>query len=186
MTTVAFLIVAFLAVVLFIALYNKFIKLRNMVQEGWSLIDIQLKKRYDIIPQLVTVVKAFASHEKDLLHDITAMRAKAIDCTARKDKEIAENVLSDKIASLMVTMEAYPELKSNENFLQLQNQLFHIEENLQMARRYYNGTVRNYNIATQSFPGNFVATFFNFEKYDFFSLDSVEERKSYTLSFKEE
>lgn len=157
-----------------------------MAQEGWSLIDVQLKKRYDIIPQLVTTVKAFATHERDLLRDITALRAKAIDCTVRKEKEIAENVLSDKIASLMVSVEAYPDLKSNENFLQLQNQLFQIEENLQMARRYYNGTVRNYNIATQSFPGNMVASFYNFEKYDFFRLDSVEERKNYTLSFKDE
>ncbi|MFT4969206.1 MAG: LemA protein [Chitinophagales bacterium] len=175
-------------VVILIALavvFNKFIKLRNMVKEGWSLIDVQLKLRYEVIPNLVHTVKAYTEHERSILSEVTALRAKAMETSTPKGKSVSENVLSDKLSQLMIAIENYPELKADEHFLKLQEQIFEIENQIQMARRYYNGTVRNYNIGIQSFPANLVAAVFDFKKFDFFELDSIEERKNLEISFTE-
>lgn len=165
--------------------FNKFIKLRNMVKEGWSLIDVQLKLRYEVIPNLVHTVKAYTEHERSILSEVTALRAKAMETSTPKGKSVSENVLSDKLSQLMIAIENYPELKADEHFLKLQEQIFEIENQIQMARRYYNGTVRNYNIGIQSFPANLVAAVFDFKKFDFFELDSIEERKNLEISFTE-
>lgn len=154
-----------------------------MVLEGWSLIDVQLKLRYDIITRLVQSIKAYTKHESDIFRGVTALRTRAMQSDTPKEKEIAENVLTESVAHMMLVFENYPELKANEQFVTLQNQMMEIEEKIQKARRYYNGSVRKYNIATESFPANLVAALFRFERYDFFELDSIQERKSFELSF---
>lgn len=172
-------------VIAFVVVFNKFVRLRNMVLEAWSLIDVQLKLRYEVIPNLVHTVKAYTEHEKAILQEVTALRAKAMETSTPKGKSISENVLSDKLGQLMIAIENYPELKADEHFLKLQEQIYEIEDQIQLARRYYNGAVRNYNIGIQSFPANLVAAIFNFGKYDFFELDSIEERKNLEISFSE-
>lgn len=172
-------------IVAFAVAFNKFVRLRNMVKEGWSLIDVQLKLRYELIPNLVHTVKAYMEHERHILSEVTALRAKAMETSTPNGKSISENVLSDKLGQLMIAVENYPELKADEHFLKLQHQIFEIEDNLQMARRYYNGAVRNYNISIQSFPANIVAAIFDFRRFDFFELDSIEERKNLEISFSE-
>lgn len=183
MTAVYILISLLFVLIVVVFVYNKFIKLKNLVDEAWSLIDVQLKLRYDLIPNLVASVKAYTDHEQNILRDVAALRAKAMENTSAKGKTVPENSLSDKLAQLMITVENYPELKANEQFLKLQTQLHNIEDQLQMARRYYNGAVRNHNIAIQSFPANLIAALFKFEKYDFFELDSIDERKNVQISF---
>ncbi len=177
-----FIIVVLIALAV---VFNKFIRLRNMVKEGWSLIDVQLKLRYEVIPNLVHTVKAYTEHERSILSEVTALRAKAMETSTPKGKSVSENVLSDKLSQLMIAIENYPELKADEHFLKLQDQIFEIENQIQMARRYYNGAVRNYNIGIQSFPANMVAAVFDFKKFNFFELDSIEERKNLEISFTE-
>ena len=167
----------------FVLIYNKFIKLRNLVNEGWSLIDVQLRLRYDVIPNLINTVKAYTQHEQHILKEITALRAKAMETSTPNGKSISENVLTSKLAQLMITIENYPELKADQHFLKLQEQIYNVEDQIQMARRYYNGAVRNYNISIQSFPANLIAAIFDFRKFDFFELDSIEERKNLEISF---
>ncbi|MCB0510370.1 MAG: LemA family protein [Chitinophagales bacterium] len=185
--TSIYLAIFFLALsIAMIVSFNKFIKLRNLVKEAWSLIDVQLKLRYELIPNLVNTVKAYTTHEQNILRDISALRAKAMESSTPNGKSLSEGVLSDKLAQLMITIENYPELKADQHFLKLQEQLYTVENQIQMARRYYNGAVRNNNIAVQSFPANLLAAVFNFKNYDFFELDSLEERKSLELSFQDE
>jgi LemA protein len=154
-----------------------------LVNEAWSLIDVQLKLRYDLIPNLVASVTAYTQHEQNILKEVSALRAKAMENTSPKGKTVPENGLTNQLAKLMIAVENYPELKANEQFLKLQTQLHNIEDQLQMARRYYNGAVRNHNIAIQSFPANLLAALFKFEKFDFFELDSIDERKNVQISF---
>lgn len=175
-----------LLVAAIIIMFNKFVRLRNLVHEGWSLIDVQLKMRYEVIPNLVNTVKAYTKHEQAILRDVTALRAKAMETSTPQGKSVAENVLSDKLSQLMIAVENYPELKADEHFLKLQDQILDIENQLKMARRYYNGAVRNYNIGIQSFPANLIAAMFDFKAYDFFELDSIEERKNLEISFADE
>lgn len=154
-----------------------------MVTEAWSLIDVQLKLRYDMIPNLVNTVKAYTDHEKQILTEVTALRAKAMEITSPQGKSVSESILTDKLAQLMITIENYPELKANEHFLKLQTQIYDVENHLQMARRYYNGAVRNFNIAIESFPANLIAAIFGFKRKDFFELESIDERKNLEISF---
>lgn len=177
-----FIIVLLIALVV---IFNKFVRLRNLVREAWSLIDVQLKLRYEVIPNLVHAVKAYTDHEQAILREVTALRAKAMETSTPRGKSISENVLSDKLSQLMIAIENYPELKADKQFLKLQDQIFKIENHIQLARRYYNGAVRNYNIATQSFPANLLASIFDFKQFDFFELDSIEERKNLEISFKD-
>ncbi len=163
----------FVLVMVFIIFYNKFIKLRNLVQEAWSLIDVQLRLRYDVIPNLVNTVKAYMQHERTILTEVTALRAKAMETSTPNGKSVSENILTSKLSQLMVAVENYPELKADEHFIKLQDQIYNVEDQIQMARRYYNGAVRNYNIGVQTFPANLVAAFFDFRKFDFFELDSI-------------
>jgi LemA protein len=154
-----------------IAIYNRLVRQRNLVREGWSGIDVQLKRRTELVPNLVDTVKAYASHERGLFEEVTARRASSIAAHEVAEQAAAERALRGALGRLLAVAEAYPELKANENFLALQEQLAEIEDQLQMARRYYNGTVRDLNIGIQSFPDTLVARPFGFAEEPYFDLD---------------
>ena len=158
-------------VVIAIFLFNGLIRSRNRVDEAWSDISVQLKRRYDLIPNLVETVKGYAKHESGVFEQVTQARAAAMGAGSLDDKLKQENVLSGALKNLFAVAEAYPELKANQNFLQLQNDLTDTEDKIQAARRFYNGTVRDYNTAIQTFPGNIFASMFGFTKREFFGID---------------
>lgn len=179
------ILVIFLVVVIFvIAVYNKLVRLRNTVKSSWSDIDVHLKKRYDVVPNLVETVKGYASHERNVFENVTKARSMAMNAATPADKAKAENMLSDTLKSLFALAEAYPELKANANFMQLQTQLKELEDNIENARRYYNAVVRDFNIVIESFPSNIVASSFGFRQEEFFELEAPEfERKPVKVSF---
>ncbi len=184
--TLTWIIIAVAAVVALavISLYNKLVRLRNTVRSAWSDIDVQLKKRYDLVPNLVETVKGYAAHEQLLFTKVTDARAQAIKATGPAETAKAENLLRDSLKSLFAVAEAYPDLKANQDFLQLQTQLKEIEDNIEAARRYYNAVVRDFNTAIEQFPSNLIASRFGFEKNDFFELESPElERKAVKVDF---
>jgi len=166
-----------------ILIYNSFVKLRAMVREGWSGIEVQLKRRANLIPNLVSSVKGYMAHEKDRLNEVTELRARSMATTAVADKAAVEHELSRSIVGILAVAENYPDLKANQNFLQLQTQLAEIEEQIQMARRYYNGTVRNLNVKIDSFPSNIVAGAFDFQKADFFEIETAADRTVPQVNF---
>ena len=147
-----------------------------MVEEGWSSIDVQLKRRSNLIPNILNSVKGYMSHEKKLLEEITELRSQSDTANNVIDQGIAESSLSGSLMNLFAVAENHPELKANENFLDLQKQLQEIEDDIQMSRRYYNGTVRNNNVLVESFPTNLVANAFGFEKSDFFEIEDQNVR----------
>jgi LemA protein len=176
------------AVVAAIALYaifgfNRLIRLRNLAREGWSGIDVQLKRRTDLVPNLVATVKAYAAHERTVLDEVTASRQSSIAAGDISGRASAENALQGSLGRLFAVAEAYPELKADKNFLSLQQQLAEIEDQLQMARRYYNGTVRNLNISIQSFPDNLVAGMLGFREQPFFELEDRSQAATPSVSF---
>lgn len=165
------------------AAYNGFVRGRNLVKEGWSGIDVQLKRRYELIPNLVETVKGYAAHEKSLFEDIADLRSRSMGASSIKEKSTVENELSGTLRTLFAVAEAYPELKANENFLELQKSLANIEDQLQLARRYYNGTVRNYNISVETFPNVLIAGMFGFSKEEYFEVEGEAERKAPEVKF---
>ena len=173
-----FIGIAVALVLWFIIVYNLFVKDRNLIKEAWSGIDVQLKRRHNLIPGLVETVKAYSKYERALFNEITEQRTKTIRIEDIKDKATAENDISGKLKSLFAVVEDYPDLKANVNFLDLQNQLTEVEDQLQYARRYYNGTVRNYNIRVESFPSNIVANIFDFNQEEFFEITLATERRT--------
>jgi len=167
-----------------IVIYNRLVRLRYTVDASWSDIDVQLKKRYDLVPNLVETVKGYASHEKSVFEKVTEARSRAMQATSPEDKAQAENMLGRTLKSLFAIAEAYPDLKANTNFLQLQTQLKDLEDNIEYARRYYNAVVRDYNTLTQSFPSNLIASQFGFHPRQFFELESPSvEREPVKVSF---
>jgi len=165
------------AFILFVVVkYNGFIALKNHVEEAWADIDVQLKRRYDLIPNLVNTVKGYATHESTAFEKVTEARAKAISASGVAEKGEADNALTGTLKSLFAVAEAYPELKANTNFLELQRELSDTENKIQAARRFYNGNVKEMNIQIESFPSNIIAKIFNFTKKEFFELaeDSTE------------
>ena len=172
-----------LLTVLLIVLYNRLVRLRNMVGEGWSGIDVQLKRRANLIPNLVETVKGYMGHERDLLEKVTELLSQSMKTGNLSEKQQAESALSGGLARLFAVAEGYPELKANQNFQDLQKQLSDIEDQIQLARRYYNGTVRNLNIAIESFPGNLVAERFAFQTAEFFEIEEPGERVVPEVSF---
>jgi LemA protein len=178
--------VSALTVLIFIAgtalFYNRFVKLRNMVKEGWSGIDVQLTRRAALIPNLVETVKGYMAHERNLLFEITDLRSRSLRSEKVGEKGEIETALSSSLGNLIAVAEGYPDLKASGNFLALQKELADIEDQIQMARRYYNGTVRNFNIAVESFPGNLVAKPFAFVQAEFFALDDADERPAPRIS----
>ena len=153
-------------------MYNRLIKLRNMVAEGFSTIDVQLKRRANLIPNLEQAVKGYMGHERALLAEIAGLRARSLEIRNIGDKGRIEMDLSRALANLVAVAESYPELKASQNFLALQQELSDIEDQIQMARRYYNGTVRNLNIAVESFPSLIIARLWGFKKAEFFAAEA--------------
>lgn len=153
-----------------ISSFNGFVSRVNRTKEAWADIDVQLKRRYDLIPNLVETVKGYAAHESAAFENVTKARAAAMGATGTADKAAAENQLSGTLKTLFAVSEAYPELKANENFLQLQRELGDTEDKIQAARRFYNSNVRDLNTAVESFPGNVIAGSFHFQKMDLFEL----------------
>ena len=157
--------------------YNGFVTLRTRTQEAWADIDVQLKRRYDLIPNLVNTVKGYATHESTAFEKVTEARSRAMQAGTPAEKGEAENMLSGTLKSLFAISEAYPELKANTNFLQLQSELSDTENKIQASRRFYNGNVRDLNASVQMFPGNVIAGIFKFTKMDFFQLEDGSAEK---------
>lgn len=181
--TVVIISLVILTIVYFVYIYNTLIRLRTMLNEAWSGIDVQLQKRHDLIPNIVKVVQGYAAHEKNLFESITKLRSEGINADNIKDQEVAEVGLSQALVSLFVVVENYPELKANQNFLELQRDLSTVENDLQRARRYYNGSVRNYNILIEQFPSMFVAKAANHTQRDFFDIKNQTERSAPVIVF---
>lgn len=164
-----------LVVLWLIAVYNGLITLKNRTQEAWSDIDVQLKRRYDLIPNLVESVKGYAKHEKELLENVTKARSEAMGAKGLADKAKAENMLSETLKSLFAVSENYPDLKASQNFLSLQEELTDTENKIEAARRFYNGNVRDFNIKMQVFPNNMIAKNMNFKEFELFEAASGEK-----------
>ncbi|MBR3152443.1 MAG: LemA family protein [Clostridia bacterium] len=165
------IIILVLASVIFILTFNKLVKASNMNSEAFSNVDTALKKRYDLIPNLENIVKGYTSHEKNTLEDIAKIRSNLSNKMTVDERQKAEDKYSSVIKDVFVSVENYPELKASENFLEFQKALVKIEEDIEMARRYYNGTTRNYNILVEQFPTNILAKLFGFEKRSYFEVD---------------
>ncbi len=168
-----------------IVIYNGLVRARQLVREAWSGIDVQLKRRADLIPNLIETVKGYASHERKTLEEVTEMRARA-QGLPRDDvagRAQAEGMLSQALGRLFAVAEAYPDLKANQNFMQLQTTLETLEGEIQMSRRYYNGAARDLNIKVESFPSNLVAGTFGFSKADYFEIENAADRAVPSVSF---
>ena len=184
-TTTIVLIVLAVIVLWVIMSYNGLITLTNRAKEAWSDISVQLKRRYDLIPNLVETVKGYATHESAAFENVTKARAAAMGAgnATHAEQAAAENQLSGTLKSLFAISEAYPELKANQNFLQLQQELGDTEDKIQAARRFYNTTVMALNTAIQSFPGNIIAGSFSFKQMDLFELADAKEAESVKVQF---
>ncbi len=169
------LIIVAVVIIWLIGSYNRLITLKNRAKEAWSDIDVQLKRRHDLIPNLVETVKGYAAHEREIFEKVTQARAAAMNANGLKEKGEAENMLSSTLKSLFAVAENYPDLKASTNFLELQRDLRDTEDKIQAARRFYNGNVRDLNIQIETFPANMVANLFNFGKMDFFQVEEGEK-----------
>jgi LemA protein len=158
--------------------YNNLVRQRQLTQEGWSGIDVQLKRRTDLIPNLMEAVKGYMSHERETLEAVTAARAaaQAAQNGTPEQRAQAEGILSGALGRLFAVAEAYPDLKASQNFMQFQGELSNTENEIQMSRRYYNGTARDLNTAVESFPSNVIANFFKFEKVQYFEMENPADR----------
>ena len=175
--TILYIVLGIIVVVALWAIvsYNGFVTLIQRAKEAWADIDVQLKRRYDLIPNLVETVKGYAAHEKGVFENVTAARSAAMGASGNlADKAQAENMLSGALKSLFAVAEAYPDLKANQNFLALQNELSDTENKIQAARRFYNGNVRDLSTAMQRFPGNIIAGMFHFQEMDYFELGDAD------------
>jgi LemA protein len=166
-----------------IAVYNGLVRKRNMVEEAWSGIDVQLKRRTDLIPNLVSTVKGYAAHEKGTLEEVVRLRKLAQNAHGVGETAQAQGLLGAALGKLIALAESYPDLKANANFAQLQATLGEIEDQIQLSRRYYNGAARDLNIAVESFPSNLIAGRFGFTKAEFFELENAAERAVPVVSF---
>lgn len=186
MQTIIIIAVIALIVLWIISIYNNMVRLRNNRENAFSNIDVQLKQRYDLVPQLVSTVKGYATHEKELLERITEARSACLYANSINDKISANNMLSNALNGLKVSVEAYPDLKANQNFMQLQSELSDIENKLAAARRFFNSSTKELNNAVQTFPGNLLAGMFGFHKEPMFEV-AQEERatieKAPTIQF---
>ncbi len=177
-TTIIIVVIVLLIVIWLVSIYNNLIKLRNNRENAFANIDVQLKQRHDLIPQLVSTVKGYATHEKETLQKVTDARAAAMGATTINDKIQTENILSSALSGLRVSLEAYPELKANQNFLQLQAEISDIENKLAASRRFFNSATKELNNAVETFPSNIFAKMFGFSKEPMFEVPK-EERASY-------
>jgi len=166
-----------------VAIYNGLVSLRNRTKEAWSDIDVQLKRRYDLIPNLVNTVKGYAKHEKELFEKVTEARTSAIKASGVKKQQEAENVLTSALKSVFAVAENYPELRASENFQKLQDELTDTENKIEAARRFYNANVRDLNIKIEKFPDNIVASTFGFKKSELFEMEQVTEKEPVKVEF---
>lgn len=180
------------AVVWGLGAYNGFVRLRNLIQESWRQVDVELNRRYELIPNLVETVRAYAAHERNTLSEITSLRTQAQSIAQREggsapsaQRAQIEEQLSGAVRQLMVSVEAYPQLQSNQNFLELQRQLAETEDRIANGRRYYNANVRTYNTQVESVPSNILANIFKFEKATYFEVNDPEVRRAPDVSFGE-
>ncbi|MBI5621738.1 LemA family protein [Candidatus Falkowbacteria bacterium] len=177
------LIVVALLILWLIGVFNGLIRLRNRTDEAASDIDVQLKRRHDLIPNLVETIKGYAKHESQTFEKVTAARTAAMGATSMADKGQAENMLTGALKSLFAVAESYPELKASANFAKLQDELSDTENKVQAARRFYNGNVRDFNTKLQVFPTNTFAGMLHFTKYEFFAVENEAERKNVEVKF---
>lgn len=175
MIGIILLVIVVIVVLWVVGMYNGLIRLKNRVDEAWSDIDVQLKRRHDLIPNLVSTVKGYAAHEKEVFEKVTEARTQAMTAGSAEDKSKAENMLSGALKSLFAVAEAYPDLKANQNFLELQRELTDTEDKIQASRRFYNGNVRDFNTKIEVFPTNIFAGMLHFVKRDFFEAEASEK-----------
>ena len=177
MTTFLYILIGAIVLIILwlIAVYNGLIRLKNRTQEAWSDIDVQLKRRYDLIPNLMEAVKGYMKHEEGVLTKVTQARANAMNAQGAKAKGEAENMLSETLKSLFAVTENYPDLKASQNFMQLQDEISDTENKIQASRRFYNGQVRDFNTKTQVFPNNLIANMLGFKDFEFFAIDDKEK-----------
>jgi len=180
-----YIIIAVVVVIILwlIATYNSLIKKKNRAKEAWSDIEVQLKRRYNLIPNLVNTVKGYAQHERELFEKVTRARAQAISAQGMKEKARAENMLSNTLKSLFAVSENYPQLKASQNFLELQRELRDTEDKVQASRRFYNTNVRDLAIKIETFPSNVVAKLFKFKKMELFETESELQREAPKVKF---
>ena len=187
MTSTIIIIAAVVIIALIlISMYNNLVKLRNNRENAFANIDVQLKQRYDLVPQLVATVKGYATHERELLEKVTAARSACMNATSINDRVQADNALGAALSGLRVAVEAYPDLKANQNFLQLQNELSDIENKLASVRRFFNSATKELNTAVQSFPSNIIAGMFGFKKEPMFEIpasDRAAHEKAPEINF---
>lgn len=177
------LVILVLLIIWLVGSYNGFVTLRNRTEEAFSAMDVSLKKRYDLVPNIVETVKGYAVHEKDTLQKVIEARNMAMTATTPEDKIAGENILTGSLRSLFAISENYPELKANQNFLELQNQLSRIEEEIAGSRRYYNGVVNKFNIKIELFPGNILAGLFGFRRKPMYEVNNEQERENIKVFF---
>lgn len=177
------LIVVVVVALWMVGVFNSLVRLRNRTKEAWSDIDVQLKRRYNLIPNLVETVKGYATHERELFEKVSEARSRAMGATDVKEKGKAENALSNTLKTLFAVAENYPELKASTNFLELQRELRDTEDKVQASRRFYNGNVRDFNTKIEIFPGSIIASLFGFKKMDFFEIGRPEEREPVKVKF---
>jgi len=175
--------VAVLLVLWIILTYNRLITLRNRTKEAWADIEVQLKRRYDLIPNLVETVKGYAAHERELFEKVSEARVRAMGAKTIKERGEAENALSGTLKTLFAVSENYPQLRASENFLELQRELTDTEDKIQAARRFYNGNVRDFNIKIESFPANIMASVFGFKQAEFFGIEEASQKEPVKVNF---
>jgi LemA protein len=179
---IVLIIIAVLVFVL-VGLYNSLISLRNRADNAWAQVDVQLRRRYDLIPNLVETVKGYAKHEREVFQNVTEARAKAIDAGTVKEQGQAENMLTGALKSLFAVVENYPDLKANQNFLMLQEELAGTEGKIAYARQFYNDSVMKFNMKQQVFPSNIIANMFNFKEKEYFEIEEPAAREPVKVEF---
>lgn len=183
MAGIIILIVVVFLVIVFIGIYNTLVRLRKRCDNGWSQIDVQLKRRYDLIPNLVETAKGYLKHEREVLENVTKARQQAIDARGVKDQAQAENMLTSTLRSLFAVVENYPDLKANQNMMAVQEELVSTENKISFARQHYNDCVLDFNTKTETVPSNIVASMFNFRQRDFFELEDEGQREAPKVDF---
>lgn len=180
---IVLLVVVVLAAAWFVGVYNSLVRLKNRVKEAWSDIDVQLKRRYDLIPNLVETVKGYMKHEEGVLTKVTEARSQAMQAQGPEEKGKAENMLSGTLKSLFAVAESYPELKASENFAKLQDEISDTENKIQASRRFYNGQVRDFNTKIEMFPTNIIAGMLSFKAWEYFEIENKEEKENVKVQF---
>ncbi len=183
MTLLILLGLAIIVALILISMYNSLVRLRNQVKNAWAQIDVQLKRRYDLIPNLIETVKGYMKHERETLEAVTRMRAQAMEATGVADKSVAEGRLNAAMGQFKIAVENYPDLKANQNFLALQEELTSTENKISFARQNYNDQVLFFNNKTEMFPSNIIAGMFGFKKEVFFEIEDPQERIVPKVSF---